>query len=112
MAIGILGQKKTSSSSTRKLGAKNVLTPEGESILSQEEFQTINEDRQLNLIGGNTTNTSIENKTLNYTDSNGRTISDIYSGDQTAIKKNLEKRKSLLSQGIGAGKSLLGGAVI
>lgn len=47
-----------------------------------------------------------------YKDEFGRNIADVYSGNQEDILKNLEKRKSLLSQGIGAGKSLLGGAVI
>lgn len=108
MAIGLL---------RKKINTKSVLDPEGnEKILSTNDRRITTSsgaDTVVDSILGNSTYTiDITDEETVFTDASGRKLSDLYSGDQTAIKKNLEKRKSLLSQGIGAGKSLLGGAVI
>lgn len=106
-------QRSSTTSRKYKLGDKTVLTPEGDSLLAQETNVTSTTERKSDVFGINTTyNTTKNINETNYTDAEGRKLSDIYTGDQTAIKKNLEKRKSLLSQGVGAGKSLLGGAIV
>lgn len=101
----------------KRINTKSVLDPEGNEKTLSTTDRTVTtssgSDTLIDSLLGNKTNTTyIEDEQTIFTDASGRKLSDLYSGDQTAIKKNLEKRKSLLSQGIGAGKSLLGGAVI
>lgn len=113
MAIDVLANRTTTTNRKYKLGDKTVLTPEGDSLLAQETNVNSSTTRTAGFLGlGSSSSTQRNINEVNYTDAEGRPLADIYSGDQTAIKKNLEKRKSLLSQGVGAGKSLLGGAIV
>jgi hypothetical protein len=108
MINSLLNTISSSSSYSKGTRKKSVLTPDG---MELPDSETISETRTVDK-GLKGKSTTVDEATTNYTDTSGRLLRDVFSGNQDMIKKNLEKRKNLLSQGIGAGKSLLGDSII